>query len=263
MHDKQVEKARHFAELHVKGSPLVLYNVWDAGGAKAVASAGAPAIATGSWSVAAAHGFEDCENIPLGLVLSVVERIVASVNIPVTIDFEGGYAQTPREVGANVGRLIETGVAGLNFEDQVVGENGLYSASQQAARIAAIREKAEEAGIPLFINARTDQFLKADKPEAHEGFMDEAIGRAKAYRDAGASGFFAPGLVSEPLISRLCEASPLPVNIMVMEGTPPLPVLAQLGVARVSFGPLPFTQMMAILEERARAVFTQRKALSA
>lgn len=263
MNDKQLAKARRFADLHVNGSPLVLYNVWDAGGAKAVASAGAPAIATGSWSVAAAHGFEDCENIPLDLALNVAERIVASVDVPVTIDFEGGYAQTPREVGANAGRLIAVGVAGLNFEDQVVGGDGLYTVSQQAQRIEAIREAAEAANIPLFINARTDVFLKADNLEAHEGLLDEAIARAKAYRDAGASGFFAPGLIGENLISRLCEASPLPVNIMMMEGAPPLPRLSRLGVARVSFGPLPFTQMMTILEERARAIFTQGEALSA
>ncbi|MDP2026395.1 isocitrate lyase/phosphoenolpyruvate mutase family protein [Sulfuriferula sp.] len=101
------DKYRKFKELHVPGKPLVLYNIWDAGGAKAVAEAGAKAIATSSWSVAAAHGFSDGEEMPLDFVLMIIERIAQSTDLPLTVDFEGGYAEDPLQVAANVGRVIE------------------------------------------------------------------------------------------------------------------------------------------------------------
>src|SRR5687767_8739946 len=97
----QTEKARAFAALHKPGTPLILFNAWDAGSAKAVAEAGAKAIATGSWSVAAAHGFGDGEGLPLDLAVANAARVVAAVELPVTLDFEGGYAVEPGRVGEN------------------------------------------------------------------------------------------------------------------------------------------------------------------
>ena len=155
----QVEKAERFAALHQKGDPIVLYNIWDAGGAKALADAGAPAVATGSWSVAAAHGFDDGEDIPLDLVLTIVARICASVDVPVSVDFEGGYAADPTEAAENVRKVMHAGAIGINFEDRVVKGEGLYPVSEQAARIAAIKAMAAEEGVPLFLNARTNLFL--------------------------------------------------------------------------------------------------------
>ncbi|MEO1611169.1 MAG: isocitrate lyase/phosphoenolpyruvate mutase family protein, partial [Pseudomonadota bacterium] len=117
----QSEKAARFAALHREGDPVVLYNIWDAGGAKALAEAGAPAVATGSWSVAAAHGYGDGEAIPLDLVLTIVGRIAATVDIPLTVDFEGAYAVDPSEAAENVRKLIRAGAVGINFEDRIVG----------------------------------------------------------------------------------------------------------------------------------------------
>ena len=117
----QTEKYAAFAALHVPGDPLILYNIWDAGSAKAVAEAGAKAIATGSASVAGAHGYADAETLPLELAIAGVERIVAAVELPVTVDFEGGYAVEPELVGRNVAMLAEAGAVGCNFEDQVIG----------------------------------------------------------------------------------------------------------------------------------------------
>ncbi len=252
----QKEKAVLFASLHKKGDPVVLFNIWDAGSAKAVADAGAKAIATGSWSVAAANGYADAEEIPLDRVIWNIERIVSSVDLPVSIDFEGGYGVSPDKLSENVGRVIETGAIGINFEDQVVGGEGLYSIVQQSARIRAIRNAADEKGISLFINARTDIFLKNLPANDTEELVEEAIERAEAYADAGASGFFAPGLRNAELIKLLCERSPLPVNIFVIPGVPSNKKMADLGVARVSYGPGPYRQMIETLRTAANSIYS-------
>ena len=123
----QMEHARILRSLHIKGDPLIVFNIWDAGSAKVMQEIGAKTIGTGSWSVAAAHGYDDREKLPLDLALANLKRIVACVTLPVTIDFEGGYGKSPAEVGANVARVIEAGAVGINFEDQIVGGKGLYS----------------------------------------------------------------------------------------------------------------------------------------
>jgi len=121
----QAIKAQAFKNMHTTQNPVVLYNIWDAGGAKAIVDAGSKAVATGSWSIAAAHGFDDGEAMPLDFVLQIVERIVASVDVPVTVDFEGGYAVSPDDVAKNALMVIKAGSVGINFEDQVVQGDGL------------------------------------------------------------------------------------------------------------------------------------------
>ena len=243
----QSEHFRRFAALHVPGDPLILYNAWDAGSAKAVAEAGARAIATGSASVAQAHGYDDAEALPLALALANAERVVGAVDLPVTIDFEGAYAVAADDVAANMARLAATGAIGCNFEDQIVGGEGLHPIAVQAARIAAARAAV---GADFFINARTDIFLKSrDHDEAK---VDAALERAAAYAAAGASGFFAPGLADLTLLERLCAASPLPVNFMAWPGTPPTAAIAATGIARISHGPFPWKLAMQALKEAAR-----------
>jgi 2-methylisocitrate lyase-like PEP mutase family enzyme len=248
----QVEKARRLAALHVPGKPLALYNAWDAGSAKAVQDAGAPAVGTSSWAVAAAHGHEDGEAIPLGFVESIVKRIVQSTGLPVTVDVEGGYSEDPHAVAENVAGLLDLGVAGINLEDRVVSGSGLYGIADQSARIAAIRKMADARGIPLFINARTDVFFGAGL--ALEQAVEEAKRRASAYAAAGASGFFVPGLVDREAIARLAAAIELPLNVMVMPGLPILSDLREAGVARISYGPGPYLQAMEALRKAATEV---------
>ncbi|HYG29611.1 MAG TPA: isocitrate lyase/phosphoenolpyruvate mutase family protein [Allosphingosinicella sp.] len=239
------KKAKAFAALHAPGSPLVLYNVWDAGSAATVAEAGAKAIATGSWSVAAAQGHADGEKLPLELAVANLERIVAAVPLPVTIDLEGGYD----DAAASSAQARRAGAVGCNLEDRVVGGDGLYPAERQAARLAAVREAA---GPFFFVNARVDVFLQA-RAEAHdEALLGTAMERGRAYAVAGANGLFLPGLVDERLIGLACERSPLPVNIMVWNGTPPLRRLAELGVARISHAGAPWRLAMNALGEAAR-----------
>lgn len=247
----QITRAEQFAALHQKGNPVVLYNIWDAGSAGAVRDAGATAIATGSAPVAMAQGFTDGQNVPLDDALANASRIVAAVDLPVTLDFEGGYAEDPAGIAANVQKALATGVIGFNFEDQIIGTKELYDVGTQAERVRAVRTGSDTAGIPAFINARTDLFLKAHPDTHDDAMLDDAIARAKAYAGAGASGFFAPGLKDEALISRLCAATDLPVNIIALPGTPDTPTLAKLGVARISYGPVPYRHMLAWLKDMA------------
>jgi 2-methylisocitrate lyase-like PEP mutase family enzyme len=251
----QIEKAEAFAKLHKKGDPVIIFNVWDAGTAKAAADAGAKAVATGSHAVAKANGFEDGEFMPIDLVLANIERIVNAVDLPVSLDFEGGYAREQDKLAENIKRVIKTGAIGINFEDRIVAGEGIYCSEEQAARIRAIRRAADEISVPLFINARSDIFLSRDPATHTEDHLKESIGRAHAYAEAGASGFFAPALINPDFIGTLCEESPLPVNILVWPGAPNSRELADLGVARISYGGGSYRTTMAVFKEAAHMAF--------
>src|SRR5690606_18743702 len=197
-------RARAFAALHRPGDPVILYNAWDAGSARVVAEAGARAIATGSWSVAAANGFPDGEGLPIDLALANAARIVAAVDLPVTVDFEGGYANAPDEEGRNMARLAATGAAGCNFEDQMVGGEALHASVGQAGRVSAGRAAG---GPDFFIAARTDISPEAPRETHAAATVEAGLERAAAYADAGASGFFVPGLADLELLERLCAGT--------------------------------------------------------
>lgn len=240
--------AADFAALHRPGKPLVLFNAWDAGSARAVAAAGAAAIATGSWSVAAAHGLSDGEALPLDLALANLGRIVAAVDLPVTVDLERGYGATPDAVGETLRRAAAAGAVGCNLEDSLA-DGSLRSATAQADRLRAGRAAAPD----LFINARTDIFFQRPAAAHDSAMVEAALERARVYAAAGANALFVPGLIDATLIGKLVAASPLPVNVMVGAGTPPGAALAALGVARVSHGPGPFLDAMQQVEAAARA----------
>jgi 2-methylisocitrate lyase-like PEP mutase family enzyme len=246
------EKAISFTNLHVRGNPLVLYNAWDAGSAKAIVDGGAKAIATSSWSVAAAQGYQDGEDIPIDLAQTIYTRIAATVDVPLTVDFEGGYTDSDEALATNITRLLDAGIIGINFEDRIVKGTGLYDVERQARRIATVRKTAEQKGIALFINARTDLFLGQGNDPAST--VDAALQRAEAYAAAGASGFFIPGLTEDALIGRISEGAALPVNVMVMGGVPSNARLAELGVARISYGPVPFVDAMGALTQMVRTI---------
>jgi 2-methylisocitrate lyase-like PEP mutase family enzyme len=241
----QIEKINTFRDLHQAAQPLVLVNVWDSGSAKIVAASGAPALATGSASVGGALGFGDGEAVPLSVVLQIAARIAASVDVPVSIDFEAGYAAAPEGVFETVAALIAAGAAGLNLEDGYPAGDGAGVRPMAAAarRIAAARAAADTAWPGFWINARTDVCLQT-KPEAHADVMPGVIARARAYAEAGADSFFVPGLKDMELIRSLCAASPLPVNIMAGPEAAGFGTLAAAGVRRISYGPFPWRAAM-------------------
>lgn len=251
----KIEKANNFAALHQKGDPLIIFNVWDPGTAKAAAEVGAKSIATGSYAVALANGFEDGETIPIELVLSNLSRICNIVDLPVSLDFEGGYSRDQVALAENIKHVIKAGAVGINFEDRIVAGEGIYCVEEQAARIAAVRKAADELSIPLFINARTDIFLSRDTSTHTEEHLNESIERAHAYAEAGASGFFAPALVDSAFIKKLCAESPIPVNILVWAGVPSSKELADLGVARISYGGGSYRSTMDAFKEAGRKAF--------
>ena len=236
-----------FAALHVPGDPLVLYNIWDVGSALAVVAAGAKALATGSHPVADANGWPDGQQVPIDFALANAKRIVDAVEVPLTVDFESAYSTDPEVGAANVVRLSATGAVGCNFEDQVIGGEGLHPIDLQVRRIAAIRSAF---GDQFFINARTDLFLKTQTYD--DALIGQVVERGKAFADAGASGFFVPRLADPAQIERVVREVPLPLNVIAFPGAPDKSVWASAGVARISHGPFPHRRLMAQLTEWAR-----------
>src|SRR6476659_8083635 len=240
-----------FAALHVPGDPLILYNIWDVGSALAVVAAGAKALATGSHPVADANGFAAGQQVPIDFALANARRIVGAVELPLTVDFESAYSTDPGRGGANVAQLKATGAVGCNFEDQVIGGQGLHPLDLQVERIAAIRSAV---GAEFFINARTDLFLKTDTYD--DALVDQVVERGKAFADAGASGFFVPRLADPKQIERIVREVPLPLNVIAFPGAPDKKIWADAGVARISHGPFPHRALMATLTEMAKAAIS-------
>jgi len=240
-------KFETLAALHVPGDPVILYNIWDVGSALAVIAAGAKALATGSHPVADANGWPDGQQVPLDFAFANAKRIVDAVDLPLTVDFEGAYSVDPAEGGANVARLKETGAVGCNFEDQVIGGEGVHPLDLQVKRINAIREAV---GSDFYINARTDLFLKTQTYD--DALVDQVVERGKAFAGAGASGFFVPRLADPKQIERVVREVSLPLNVIAFPGAPDKKIWADAGVARISHGPFPHRALMAKLTEMAR-----------
>ncbi|MCC6767063.1 MAG: isocitrate lyase/phosphoenolpyruvate mutase family protein [Deltaproteobacteria bacterium] len=222
------DAAERFRGLHAVGRTLVLPNAWDAASARLVEGAGAAAIATTSSGVAWANGYPDGDVIPPRVLVDAVTRIVRVVAIPVSVDAEGGYAEDPTRVAETVRALIDVGVVGVNLED------GSRAPDVLCAKVTAVREAAVRSGIDLFVNARTDVFLRGLVPP--ERRVAETLARAARYRDAGCDGLFVPAASDPEDIAALVAGTELPVNVMVMPGLPPIATLAALGVRRVSAG---------------------------
>lgn len=245
------ELRERFAALHQPGNPVLLYNIWDVSSAQAVAAGGAQAIATGSHGLAEANGYPDGEGIPFNLFLDCVRRIVNGVELPVTADFEGGFAVDAARVADHARYLAETGAVGCNLEDQVIGGPGLHPIGEQAARVAAVVESG------LWVNARTDLFLRkligGENPN-DRSLVGEALERAQAYAEVGAHSFFIPGVSDLELIADICARSALPVNVIKGDDLA-IKDLAEAGVARISWGPRPWRWAMNRLTEEARALY--------
>lgn len=231
-----MNKATIFNQLHHNGKLLVLPNVWDPLSALLLEDLGYPAVATASASIAFANGYHDGQKIPFKNVLKNLKRIVESVNIPVSADIESGYATSNAELEENIKMLIDTGIAGINFEDSLHDKEGLVPLNDQCEKISLIKKLAGQMGTSLFINARSDVFLKSNKLTV-ENKMEELILRGKAYKHAGADGFY-PMIVKEKAqIERVIQEVDLPVNVILLPGIPDFEVLQNMRLARISLGP--------------------------
>ncbi|MET9896745.1 isocitrate lyase/phosphoenolpyruvate mutase family protein [Streptomyces sp. NPDC006465] len=226
------ETALAFRALHVPGRPLVLPNAWDTAGARIVEEAGAAAVATTSAGLAWDLGTADGDRLDRESALTAVARIAAAVRVPVSADIESGYAPDARGVGDTVRAVLAAGAVGVNIEDALhtEGAGPLRPVAEQAERIAAARAAADAAGVPLFVNARIDTYLRA------AGGVEETLERAAAFLAAGADGVFVPGAVDPVTVKALVEGVEGPLNILVGPGAPSVGELAALGVARVSAG---------------------------
>jgi 2-methylisocitrate lyase-like PEP mutase family enzyme len=244
----QKSKAEAFAALHHTGDILILPNAWDGASAAIMADAGAKAVATSSAAVAWSHGYPDGDTLPLPLLLSTIEAVARVVAVPVTADIEGGYTDDLLRLSETIRAVIGVGAVGINLED------GRRDPDLHARKVEAARKAADAAGVDLFINARTDVYLKG-LAEGHAAYV-ETTHRAERYRSAGASGIFVPGPSDPDLIGRLADEIKLPLNIMLLPGLAKAEQLKALGVRRVSSATAPFRQAYATVAN-ATAAFLQ------
>jgi 2-methylisocitrate lyase-like PEP mutase family enzyme len=248
----QQAKAEAFRALHRQPEPLILFNTWDVGSTRAVSKSGATAIATSSWSIAASQGFGDGEKLSRELLLGVVSQIVASTELPVTVDLESGYGKDADAVAQTIRLSIEAGVIGCNLEDSDPASGKLRPVDEVIERIKAARRAADDACPGYFINVRTDVFFQKPAAEHDDAMARDVIERAKRYADAGADGLFVPGLTDISLIRDIASASPLPLNIMRTSADLAISDLAHAGVARISHGPYPYLVAIGALEQVAK-----------
>jgi 2-methylisocitrate lyase-like PEP mutase family enzyme len=243
-------KADVLRSLHDRTRILVLPNAWDAAGARIFEKAGFPAIGTTSAGIAWALGCPDGERIGRDEMAEFIGRICRAVSVPVTADMEAGYGPKPSDVAATVRAVIAAGAVGLNLEDgRHDSTSGLWDIDEQVGRLRAARAAAEAAGVGIVINARTDVYLHGIGAEGER--FDHTVRRANAYREAGADCLFIPGVRDAAVIGALARAINGPINILAGPGSPPIPELQKLGVARVSVGSGPMRAALTLLRRIA------------
>lgn len=248
-------KARAFHDLHIAGRPLVLPNVWDAAGARIVERAGGAAVATSSAAVAWTLGAADGGGLDRDSALAAVARVAAAVELPVTADIEDGYAERPGDVEETIRRVLAAGAVGVNIEDATgAGPDPLRPVAEQAERITAARVAADAAGVPLYVNARVDTYLRAVGAPGDR--LARTLERAAAYRAAGADGIFVPGVTDPATVAELASGIDVPLNVLAGPGAPPVAELAGSGAARVSVGSGIAEAAYALLRRAAREVLT-------
>ncbi|MFM2400028.1 MAG: hypothetical protein RL341_2185 [Pseudomonadota bacterium] len=221
------QSAKTFRDLHAEGM-LILPNSWDAGSARVIETAGAKAVATTSAGLAWSCGYPDGNALPAEVLVSAVASIARVIRVPLTVDVEGGYSSDPGKVADLILRVIDAGAVGINIED------GSGSVELLCAKIERIRARTLHAGVDVFVNVRTDVYLRGLVEK--ETRLSETLRRAAAYKNAGADGIFVPGLSEPTEIRQLCARVSLPINLMAVPGLPALAELKRLGVKRLSAG---------------------------
>ena len=223
----QSSAAATFRSLHQEGL-LLLPNAWDGGSARLLESLGAKAVATSSAAVAWAHGYPDGDVLPVPLLLGTVRELARVLRVPLTVDVEGGYSEDPARVAETVAAVLEAGAVGINLED------GKGTPELLCAKVEQVKRAAARVGVDLFVNVRTDVYLRGLVPA--ERRVEEVLARAKRYRSAGADGLFVPGAREAADLRALVAGAGLPLNVLALPGVPPAAELAALGVRRLSSG---------------------------
>jgi 2-methylisocitrate lyase-like PEP mutase family enzyme len=217
-----------FRDLHFGEEPLLLPNAWDAGSARLIAHMGAKAIATTSAGVAWSHGYPDGDLLPVRMLTGTVAAIARVIDVPLSVDMEGGYSGDLDSVEETVTAVLASGAVGINLED------GTGTPDLLCAKIERARRAGERSGVSVFINARTDVYLAGVAPE--ERRVEETLSRGKRYREAGADGLFVPMVVRVEEIRTIAASAGVPLNVLAVPGLPELAELARLGVKRLSAG---------------------------
>lgn len=232
---EQKAKAMGLRGMHRGPKILLLPNAWDVVSARVLEDAGFGAIATTSAGIAFTLGYPDGEKISRAEMLARVGRVARAVKVAVSADVEAGYGPRPEDAARTAREVIEAGAVGMNLEDATEdAAHPLAELPLQLEKIHAVREAALKTGVLLVLNARTDVYLL--KVGDAEKRYDEAVRRLVAFRDAGADCVFLPGVTDAPTIERMVRDVQCPLNILAGPGSPTVPELEKLGVARVSLG---------------------------
>jgi 2-methylisocitrate lyase-like PEP mutase family enzyme len=243
-----------FVRLHQGPAPLLLGNCWDVQSAKLLQTAGYPAIGFSSHALSTALGYEDGERLPFDLLLRMTQKITETISIPFTVDMEGGYSRSIDGILANIDKLLDAGIAGINLEDTIAGTSRTFQPAKDFAKIiAAVADHLSRTNRKLFLNIRTDGFL-LDIPTA----LPETLNRTKTYENAGASGIFVPCITGQTDIEQVVGVTKLPVNVMAIPGLPDPETLQQLGVRRISMGPFLFSKVYEQASALAQKVYQQK-----
>lgn len=244
-------RVQEFKALHFQEKPLMIGNIWNTQSALVFQKAGFQAVATSSAAVAATMGYGDGEQMSFKEYLFIIERIAKRINIPLSVDLEGGYGNSSEEIAENIDSLISMGVAGINIEDSSLksGTRKLLSGDEFGESIVAIRGLLKQRGLEIFINVRCDVFLLQK-----EGVLEEALKRVAIYSQAGGDGLFFPGMTDLDSMKVICSASQLPVNAMCLPTLPSFDQLQKVGIRRISMGDFVNLKLYSDLEHKIQTL---------
>ncbi|MDB4918907.1 isocitrate lyase/phosphoenolpyruvate mutase family protein [Mucilaginibacter sp.] len=243
-----------FSQLHQNSAPFLLGNIWDVNSAKVFEANGYKAIGVSSQALSNAFGYEDGENLPFDLLLRLAKRVVEVVNIPFSVDLEGGYSRTIDGIVENINKLHDAGVAGINLEDTIAGATRQFQPVADFQKtLSAVADHISRNNLHLFLNIRTDGFLLG-MPTA----LAETLNRIKSYEGSGANSIFVPCITNRDDIKAVVDATKLPINVMCMPGLPDFEELGSLGVKRISMGPFMFSKVYDHAGTLAKAVMNDK-----
>ncbi len=248
--------SRLFRELHTQQQPLLIANCWDPLSALVLEQSGAPAVATTSWGMSNHQGLVDGEKLTFEHVYNTVKAILQVITIPLSVDIEAGYSDDHNEIITHVLALAKLGVAGINIEDKPSSRESLRKTGEHQKLIRTLKAELHKHGFAeFFVNARCDLCLQSSWQKS------QLYSRAKAYQDAGADGFFIPGLTDPAMLVELTEQLIIPVNVMLLANFCDLEQLSELGIQRISTGNALSDHLLTQLESCAQAL-TNTKNLS-